>query len=522
MKKFSCSTTAPVVSTKYGLLRGYQYGDMFYFKGIKYADSKRFEMPVEVQPWEGIREAQVYGYCSSVLSPYVMDKNIIVPHRYWLDSEDCQYLNIWSTELSKEAKKPVMVWIHGGGYENGSSIEHVDYEGENLARNGDVVVVSINHRLNIIGYLDLSSFDDGKYHNSGNVGNADIVASLKWIKENIAAFGGDPDNVTIFGQSGGGGKVANLLQTPAAAGLFHKAIIESGAWGEKNPKIMDGHAVAVAILEYLGMKEEDYLKLTEISYRELADAYNAVKEKLEKDGVDLFWQPTPNDWYLGKMEDVGICEHAKHIPLMMGSVFGEFMSQYEPEPEKLSEDKQRAIVEKVFGEHTDEVIEAFREAYPEKPICYAVTVDSIFRIPTMRYVEEWARQSESPVYNWMLTYCFDYMGTYPAWHCSEIPFVMHNIDLVEVYGCEECGKLQEEINGAWVSFAKTGDPNHEKLPEWPAFDPQTGAVMIFDRDTQVRKHHDQKLMNLLEQYGTTYIPDVFSEDEDENAVAHPY
>lgn len=521
-KKFICSTTAPIVKTKHGLLRGYQYGDIFYFKGVKYADSRRFEMPQEVKTWEGIKEAQLYGYCCSVLNPYPVDKNLIVPHRYWHDSEDCQYLNIWSTELSENARKPVMVWIHGGGYENGSAIEHVDYEGENLARFGDVVVVSINHRLNIIGYLDLSSFDDVKYHNSGNAGNADIVAALQWVHDNIAAFGGDPDNVTIFGQSGGGGKVANMLQTPAAAGLFHKAIIESGIWGKRHDKPMDGRKVALAVLRQLGLTEADYEQLAVIPYRQLADAFVAVKDELTADGVNLFWSPIPNDWYIGPLEKNEICEHAKHIPVMVGSVFGEFILQYEPEPEKYSEEEQRVMVRNVFGAYTDEVIAAFKEAYPDKPICYANTVDCIFRAPSLNYMNEWLKKSEAPLYSWMLTYCFDYMGTYPAWHCSEIPLAMHNIDLIEVYGSEECEKLQEEISGAWVSFAKTGDPNHSGLIHWPKYTADKGETMIFDKKTAVRGYHDQKLIKLLEQYGTACIPDVFTDDDDENAVAHPY
>lgn len=521
-KKFICSTTTPIVKTKQGLLRGYQYGDMFYFKGVKYADSKRFGMPQRVKEWEGIREAQLYGYCCSTLNPYPVDKNLIVPHRYWHDSEDCQYLNIWSTDLSEQAKKPVMVWIHGGGYENGSSIEHVDYEGENLARSGDVVVVSINHRLNVIGYLDLSSFDDERYHNSGNVGNADIVAALEWIQENIVVFGGNPENVTIFGQSGGGGKVANMLQTPAAAGLFHKAIIESGIWGEKHAYPMDGRAVTLAILEHLGWTADDYGKLEEIPYRQLADAFNAVKEKLVSEGIEVFWGPVPNDWYIGPLEKNEICEHAKQIPIMVGSVFGEFILEYEPEPEKYSEIQQKEMVKKVFGEHAEEIIEAFREAYPDKPICHAITVDHLFRSPTLKYMQEWREKSEAPIYAWMLTYCFDYMGAYPSWHCSEIPFVMHNIDLIEVYGNDECEKLQEEMSGAWVSFAKTGDPNHAGLINWPEYTAEKGETIIFDKETAVRSFHDRRLMELLDKYSGAYIPDVFSNEDDENVLAHPY
>lgn len=521
VKKFVCSRTEPIVQTKQGLLRGYKYGDMYHFNGVKYADSDRFQMPRPVQPWEGVREAQLYGYSSKVLDPYPVDQNLIVPHRYWHESEDCQYLNIWTTELSETARKPVMVWIHGGGYSNGSALEHVDYDGENLARYGDVVVVSINHRLNIIGYLDLSSFDDEKYHNSANVGNADLVACLAWIQENIAAFGGDPGNVTIFGQSGGGGKVANLLQTPAAAGLFHKAIIESGIGDMMTATPMDGHAVAVAMLEHMGLTEADYEQLAVVPYEKLAEAFNAVAPKLEADGVNLFWGPKPNDWYIGDMPTYGICEHAKHIPVMVGSVFAEFMMKYEPEPEKLTEAQHLSLVEQVFGSHTGEVVEAFKAAYPDKPLCYAAIVDNVFRAPSLRYMKSWLQQAEAPIYSWLLSYCFDYMGTYPTWHCAEIPLAFHNIDLIEVYGSEDCEKLQEEVSGAWVAFARTGNPNHDGLIHWPAYDASRAATMVFDKQTTVRDNYDQQLMDLLDAYKPPFSLKMLHSDE-EDEVAHPY
>ena len=163
-----------------------------------------------------------------MIDPETAVGEIMVPHRYWPKDENCQYLNIWTQSLDTEAKRPVMVWFHGGGFSAGSSIEQVSYDGENLSKFGNVVVVTVNHRLNILGYLDLSPYGVEKYWNSGNVGNADLVASLQWIHDNIAQFGGDPENVTIFGQSGGGAKVTSLMNTPAADGLFQKGIVMSG------------------------------------------------------------------------------------------------------------------------------------------------------------------------------------------------------------------------------------------------------------------------------------------------------
>lgn len=500
MKHFVCSNESPIVKTRQGKLRGFKWGDVYQFRGVRYARSERFCMPQPIEHWEGIREAQIYGYTSKVMEPYRMDDALIVPHRYWHLSEDCQNLNIWTTSLSATDRKPVMVWLHGGGFSNGSAIEHVDYDGENLARNGDVVVVTVNHRLNIIGYMDMSSFDDEKYHNSGNAGNADIVAALIWIHENIAVFGGDPQNVTIFGQSGGGGKVSSLLQTPAAAGLFHKAIIESGIGEMTGRPSMDGRAVALAMLEQLGLEEKDYEQLARIPYEQLANAFEMAKPGLAAAGVELGWGPVPNDWYLGEIGKAGISEHARHIPVIIGSVFAEFVMRHESQPEKLTEEQHREWVISEFGEHADEVISAYREAYPDKPVCYAANVDHCFRAPTVRYCQEWIRQSEAPIYCFLLNYFFPYMGTFPTWHCAEIPFAFYNIDLIEVYGNEDCQKLQREIGGAFAAFAHTGNPNHTAMPHWPPFTAEHPVIMLFDIQSTAKEAHDTKLQAVLDKW----------------------
>ena len=212
-KMFVCSKTEPIVQTKAGKLRGFILDGTYTFHGIKYADAKRFQMPTEVEPWDGVKDALSYGFVSPMLSQDTPNGEVMVPHRYWPMDENCQYLNVWTQTLDQDAKKPVLLWLHGGGFAAGSSIEQQAYDGENMSKYGDAVVVSLNHRLNILGYLDLSPFGE-KYANSGNAGNADMVAALRWIHDNIAAFGGDPENVTIFGQSGGGMKADFLKKEP--------------------------------------------------------------------------------------------------------------------------------------------------------------------------------------------------------------------------------------------------------------------------------------------------------------------
>ena len=219
-----CNHDEPIVQTIAGKHRGLIVEETYIFRGIKYADANRFEMPRPVQPWEGVKEAIIFGPVCTEIQTGIAHDAYYVPHFYYPQDENCQYLNIWTQSVEPQAKKPVMLWIHGGGFSSGSSVELYAYDGEDLSKHGDVVVVSLNHRLNVLGFLDMSAYGD-KYKYSANVGMADIVAALQWIRDNIAVFGGDPDNVTIMGQSGGGGKVAALLQIPSADGLYHRAVI---------------------------------------------------------------------------------------------------------------------------------------------------------------------------------------------------------------------------------------------------------------------------------------------------------
>ena len=276
---FSCSADAPLVRTTGGSVRGYRFDGLDIFKGIPYAKARRFHAP-EPAVWDGVLDATSYGYVCPLLEMPKPNGEMLVPHRYWLMDEACQNLNIWTPALD-DAHRPVLVWLHGGGYFAGSSIEQIAYEGENIARLGDCVVVSINHRLNILGYLDLSDFG-AEYANSGNAGGDDIIAALRWVRDNIAAFGGDPGNVTVFGQSGGGAKVTTLLQTPAADGLFHKGIVMSGVLGRLADCTGSGRDCAEALMAELGAA--DIAALETVPYAALAAAYNKVAPALKAAG----------------------------------------------------------------------------------------------------------------------------------------------------------------------------------------------------------------------------------------------
>ncbi len=318
----------PVVEVKGGKLRGFQDGNIFTFLGVPYADAERFEMPKPVQPWEGIKGAQTWGpVCPIPPATNVGGDDVVFPHRYWVENEHCQVLNVWTPNMAAKTKKPVMVWMHGGGFTNGSSMESYAYDGKTLSEFGDVVVVSVNHRLNIIGTLDVSAHGP-EFANSRNTGMADLVASLQWIHENIEAFGGDPGNVTIFGQSGGGGKVTRLMYMPAAKGLFHKVICESGGavdYRKTDPaKVIEGQrAVAAETLKNLGLDGSQMDKFKKVPYRDLLAAGTAANQTVGRQlGQNLGWNPVADDQYVMRE----ICDWADSIPYMAGNVMSEFSS----------------------------------------------------------------------------------------------------------------------------------------------------------------------------------------------------
>ncbi len=521
-RKFVCSKTEPVVETTAGKLRGFQLDSTYIFQGVEYARAERFQAPQPIKPWEGVKDALSYGFVCPLLHQETPNGEIMVPHRYWPMDEHCQNLNIWTQTLDKNAKKPVMVWLHGGGFSAGSAIEHVAYDGENMSRFGDVVVVSVNHRLNILGYLDMEPYGE-KYKNSANAGNADLVAALRWIHENIEGFGGDPENVTLFGQSGGGMKVYTLMQTPEADGLFQKGIIMSGVLGKGfvQEDKADSRPLISAMLAHLGLTEADAGKLETLPYAQLAEAYNAVKDGLQRQGLYTGCSPVPNDFYLGDPRTVGFTEHAKTIPVMVGSVFGEFaFGPAVPTVNDLSEAEKAALVEKKFGQHSEQLISLFRKAWPEKDLTCLLTEDSIFRIPSWEFIEAKARCPESPTYSYLFAYDFPYDGGKTAWHCSDIPFAFHNIDLVPV--CNEPGvtdKLQDNVFGAYINFARNGDPGHSGLPNWPACKPQEENIMVLDTQCTLRKNFDHELTTLLEKAAPPW-PFGGGEKDEESKIQH--
>ena len=311
MGEFKCDVDAPIVETTKGKLRGYYFNGVNIFQGIRYAKAKRFEMPQPVDAWEGVKDAVSYGMICPVLSQPMPAGEVMTPHRFWPTSEHCQYLNVWTSSLDASAKKPVMFWIHGGGYSAGSSIEQECYDGFNMAKLDDIVFVSVNHRLNAFGYLDVSDFGDGRYSNSYNVGMADLVEALRWVRDNIAQFGGDPDNVTIFGQSGGGGKVTVLNQIPEADGLFAKAIVMSGVIPENDfATDCEPKELVEKIMDTLNINDHDIERLAKVPSAQYIWAVNKAIIYFAKQGKRVNWSPKSNDYYVCDPVTEDFTEHS--------------------------------------------------------------------------------------------------------------------------------------------------------------------------------------------------------------------
>lgn len=510
-KSFVCSSTEPIVKTRAGKVRGFILDGTYTFHGIKYADAKRYQMPTEVEPFEGVYDATSYGFVSPMMERETARGEIMVPHRYWPKDENCQYLNIWTQSTDPEAKKPVMVWLHGGGFSAGSSIEQICYDGENLSKFGDVVVVTVNHRLNILGYLDLSPYGE-KYKNSGNAGNGDLVAALKWIQENILQFGGDPGNVTIFGQSGGGAKVASLMQTPDADGLFHKGIMMSGiADGIMASESTDSRPLIDAMLKELGLTAGDIAQFETLPYEVLVEAYQKVVPQRGSGGY-AGNAPIPDDFYLGDARKIGFTEHAKTIPLLVGTVLAEFGAGAKvPNKHRLSDAEKMAYLREEFGEAAEAIAREFAACYPEKSVTDALFLDSFSRGPTKDFIRKKAAAGGAPVYNYLFTFEFPVDDGKAAWHCSDLPFVFHNTDKVAVCNVPGVSDLLEDrMAAAWVNFAKYGAPSCPSLPEWPACTEDDIATMIFDRKCEVRHNFD----DVLYQVFTPHAPDPFAPKKD--------
>lgn len=511
-----CQSTDPitagddiaVTSTDNGKVKGYLHNGIFTFKGIPYAKADRFTVPQKPAPWADVRSSMSYGpVCPTDPTTTVNDAfEFAFNHDLGYSNEHCQTLNVWTQKLNDGKKRPVMVWLHGGGFTAGSSIELPSYDGENLAKKQDVVLVSVNHRLNVLGFLDLSAYGD-KYKGSGNAGLLDLVAALQWVKQNIAQFGGDPDNVTIFGQSGGGGKVTCMMNTPMAKGLFQKAIVESGSYITAFTEKSVSQRVAAALLEVLNLQPSQVDSLQKIPY----DLLNAASKKavakvsgeLKKEGkpANAGWNAVlDGEMFPYQQGDSAAMALAKNIPLLVGTTKNEF-TPFMPGPKNPSMDEIKAALLRKYGDKTDAYMAAVKTAYPNtsKPSEYN-DIETNFRTLAIKQADQKSGlKGGAPVYMYLFTWQSPVNGgIYKAMHCMDIAFEFDNINRCEEMtgGGKDAYVLAAKMSSAWANFARTGNPNVTGLPKWPAYTAENGSTMIFNVQSTVRNHPDKDLLQI--------------------------
>lgn len=493
-----------VAQTQYGTIRGYILRDVYTFLGVPYgastAGENRFMAPREPEPWTGIKNTVFYGY----VAPQNMDNKYpnglytFSDHwNYGTLSEDCLSLNVWTPALDG-AKRPVMVWFHGGGFTAGNAIEQDGYNGENFSREGDVVFVSVNHRLGAIGYSDFSDVDP-KYADSGNAGTLDMVAALKWVHNNIENFGGDPSNVTIMGQSGGGAKVCILAAMPETEGLISKVVALSGnSTGASNKEVTK--ALGKFICEKAGgmdkllaMSWEDYLKFAGEAQREFAQTNPGLARGFAPvaDGVHV-----PEGTFYSDVDAA-----SAKIPMILCSTTAEHPCAFDnSELVNMDWDQAASYLEQNRIKDGKAAIAAYRKVFPDKKPFQIVDVISASRAGVIRTANAKAVQ-EAPVYLAWFNYnspLFD--GRRGAFHCIDISFWFKNTDLMLTHsgGGKEPRKISEKMSSALLSFMRTGDPNCKGLPEWPRYTEEDCPTMIFDVKTRMVLNPDTEARKALE------------------------
>lgn len=488
-----------VVRTRQGLARGFTDEGVNVFRGIPYAAPPtgplRFQPPAPPPDWEGERDFLVYGMqCpvgppGSPASPPAQQDAFLL-YRNWTphqSSEDCLVLNVWAPQGA--GRRPVMVYMHGGGLFAGSGNDLLAYDGTNLARAGDVVVVTHNHRLNIFGYLDLSGFG-GRWRNSVNLGLQDIVAALEWVRDNIADFGGDPDNVTIFGQSGGGFKVQGLMRMPSARGLFHKAIVQSGAlWNTTSITPAVARAHTEDVLRQIGIGAGALDRLETLSLGQLGEA--VTLESLMR------WSIVADGAIVAEPIDTRQASTiSRGVPLLVGSNLAEFATAVDrPEARRFTEDDLLAALSSTSGDAASQIVAAYRAEYPDLPpyelLCAIRTAqvrDASFTLADTKYA------ADGLAWQYLFSWRTPVLeGTPGCFHSAEIAFVFDNAGLCvnQTGGGREALDLASRMSRAWVAFARHGDPSHSGLPRWPRFD-ASRPTMVFDDACRVR--HDPEAL----------------------------
>jgi para-nitrobenzyl esterase len=490
-------TPTAVIATTSGPVRGLVVDGVHSFKGLRYGaapiGSLRWMPPQPPKSWTSIYDASDFGApamqvgAGNVIDApdefgFQMHQVFTTPSEMKVMNEDCLYLNVW-TPGADAKKRPVMVWIHGGGYAYGSGAQPI-YQGDGLARNGDVVAVSVNHRLNVFGYLHLGDLMGPQYASSGTVGMQDLVLALQWVRDNAAAFGGDPNNVMIMGQSGGGAKVSTLLSMPSARGLFHKAAIQSGPGLTVGRKAQANEA-AKKLLSQLGVAPGDIKALQAIPAETILAAAAEVGGGVGG-GPILDEVVIVRDPFMPDAPDV-----SADVPILVGWSKDEvtIFTAGEPWFGTMTEADLQARVAPL-GAPGQKLLAAFRKAYPNYSPTYLWVQMASARI--MQGSETLAgrktTKGRAPAYVYMTAWeTPTNHGIFKTPHTMEIPFMLYSYDKVRTFVGPGPGPkhMADQIGGAWVAFARTGKPDHPGIPHWPAFNTTDRPVMVFDITSQV-------------------------------------
>ncbi len=481
----STPSGGPVAETNSGKIRGVLHDRVYGFRGVPYGAStegqNRFMPPVKPQAWSGVRDAFNLGQKSAFYGAGEIPE-VAAMDLHEAAGEDCLCLNVWTPAL-KSGKRPVMVWLHGGGFAVGSA-GYIIYDGANLARKQDVVVVGVNHRLNVLGYLYLADAGGERFTRSSNVGMLDIIAALEWVRDNIANFGGDPNNVTIFGQSGGGAKVSTLLAMPGAKGLFHRAIFQSGA--ARGTAKEAAVRASQTVMTKAGVKTvEDLQRLPLDKLFDAAKAAPGAGAGPVVDGTTL-----PEDPWNAAAPEVSAT-----VPVLCGTVETEVTFFPTTQLEPIDDETLHKNVKNSWRGSSDakvaEVIALYKKGRPgfdNTHLWQIFSSDTGFRQQVLSQAEKKAQQGKAPVY----MYYFNWnspvrQGKLHSFHTLEIPFAFYQHDEAKPmtgFGDDRYA-LADKVSTAWATFARTGNPSNKLLPNWAPFTMGERATMILGNDCKL-------------------------------------
>jgi para-nitrobenzyl esterase len=505
--------------TQYGKVRGYKLRDIYYFLGIPYgadtSGANRFMPPQKPKPWTGVYPALWWGNTApqNMENRYANQYASFRDHWNYDDvSEDCLRINVFTPAINDGQKRPVMLWLHGGGYTNGNGIEHDGYNGENLARLGNVVFCSINHRLGPLGYCNLAGVGGEKFAASGNVGMLDIAAAMEWIRDNVANFGGDPGNVTIMGQSGGGAKVCTLTAMPAAKGLFHKAVVLSGASIRSGEKEY-AEKLGACVLKEAGLTPAQIGKLQGMPWKDFYAIATKAQQKLAAEqpaGGNMMrrgFSPFVDGTILPQHPYVpSAAPTAEQVPMMICSTLNEMAPSWtdaalenitlEQVVERI---KERAGFGPGLGDRAKDVVDAYAKAFPGKKPVEIWSMVSSNRQSVVALADSKSKQKAPVFVSW---FCWKpplFDNRIGAFHCVDICFWYYNTDLMLSHtgGGARPRKLSTRMANYLLQFMKTGDPNGGEQLKWPNYTAANGEVMVLDDVCEVKNDPDREARKAL-------------------------